>query len=45
MDDNEQKIRCNDCYWTGQVKDLIIDDNDREHCPQCKRPDCLMDIE
>lgn len=38
------KVKCNWCDWVGVEDDLIIND-DMEHCPNCNRPDCLMDVE
>lgn len=45
-------VRCNDCMWTGDEEDLTLDYSTAvdggaatEHCPNCGRDDCLMDLE
>jgi Zn finger protein HypA/HybF involved in hydrogenase expression len=51
------KVRCNNCYWSGDEEDLedfsepnLINEEDKtlyfyKGCPKCKTDEYLMDIE
>lgn len=53
---NQNKIRCNMCYWVGDEDELTlvkldnddptkVDDEFIDACPNCKTDEYLMDIE
>lgn len=37
-------VKCNQCEWIGEEKDLMIVD-EVEYCPNCKEYGCLMDVD
>lgn len=37
-------IRCNECGWIGEDKDLEFK-HDLEYCPKCKKNGSLMDLD
>ncbi len=42
-EDGERLVRCTSCMWQGVENQLHVE-LETEHCPDCNRGDCLMDI-
>ena len=38
------KVRCNNCMAVFDEEDITVDDNDKEHCPECGAEGYLMDL-
>ena len=39
------KVRCNYCMAVFDEEDIVVDAEDKEHCPECGETDYLMDME